>query len=84
MRESCSVMYSDYNDFEEVPQRADEPELKERFKKVYANVPLDLRSDVVAVIDDSPMSWNVCYIEVNCDTPMAERILEYLNRLELI
>lgn len=67
-----------------VATMANSPTLAERFKKIYANIPLGLRSDVIAVIDEQPMTWHVCYIEVSTSTLMAERILEYLDRLELI
>lgn len=67
-----------------MPSNPDPATLAERFKKAYTNIPLGLRSDVIAVIDGQPMSWSVCYIEVISDPPMAQRILEYLDGLELI
>lgn len=59
-------------------------QLAARFKKVYANLPLGLRSDIIAVLDNEPMTWHVVKVEVDTDTPMAARILEYLDGLELI
>lgn len=60
------------------------PSLVARFQKAYANVPLGLRSEIVAVLDKEPMAWHVVKLEVDVGTPMAARLLEYLDKLELI
>ena len=57
---------------------------KERFFKVYANLPLNLREEIILVIDDEPLTWNVAYLEISEDTPLGKRILEKLEALELI
>lgn len=57
---------------------------KEKFFKVYANLPLNLRGEIVLVIDDEPLTWNVAYLEISEGTPLGERILEKLEALELI
>jgi len=38
--------------------------LKERFLKIYSNIPLKLRKEIILVIDGEPITWNVAYIEV--------------------
>jgi len=57
---------------------------KERFLKVYANIPLGLRKEIVLVVEDKPISWDVAFIEVNSDTPLSKIILEKLDKLGLI
>lgn len=58
--------------------------LKERFLKIYANLPLGLRSEIICVVDDKPISWNVAFVEIDQDTPLSKTILEKLNKLSLI
>lgn len=57
---------------------------KERFLKIYANIPLGLRSEIICIVDDSPISWNVAYVEIDQDTAISKIILEKLNKLNLI
>jgi hypothetical protein len=63
--------------------------LKERFLRVYANIPLNLREDVILVLKDSdsiekPLSWNAVYVEVKAGTDRSQKILEELTGLGLI
>lgn len=57
---------------------------KEKFFKVYANLPLNLREEIILVINDEPITWKVAYLEISEDTPLGKRILEKLEALELI
>ena len=57
---------------------------KERFLKVYANIPLNVREEIILVLDDKPITWNVAYVEVKNDTKNAKRILDALVEMELI
>lgn len=57
---------------------------KEKFLKVYSNLPLGVREEIILVIDDSPITWNVAFIEVNSDTEKSKMILEKLAQLEII
>ncbi len=61
-------------------------ELRERFLKTYANVPLSMRDDIVATLDDhdKPISWDVAYLEVRANTGVADQILKKLAELEMI
>jgi hypothetical protein len=59
--------------------------LRENFLKLYANIPLSLRDDIVLVLKDKgSISWNVAYLEVKQNTEFAEIILKELRQLELI
>lgn len=52
--------------------------------KIYANLPLNLREEVVLVVDDKPISWNVAYLEVAGETKLGREILEKLEVLKII
>jgi len=58
---------------------------KERFLKIYVNLPLGLRQEIILVLDDGkPVTWNVAFVEVGADTALGDVILEKLARLEII
>lgn len=57
---------------------------RERFQKIYNNLPLNLRSEVVLVIDSEPVTWNVIWLEVEQRTKIGERMLEKLEALKII
>ncbi|MGD8373536.1 MAG: hypothetical protein PVI21_01615 [Candidatus Woesebacteria bacterium] len=59
-------------------------ELKSRFYKVYANVPLNLRNEIVTVLDKEPVSWSAAYIEIETNSARAEQILTELEKLSII
>jgi len=56
----------------------------ERFMRVYADLPLKLRKEIVMVIDEEPITWNAAYIEVKNNTEKGKRILEKLASLGII
>jgi hypothetical protein len=58
--------------------------LSANFMKVYANVPLNVRDDIVLVVDDEPITWNVAYLEVKTEGQKTSHILKDLKELELI
>ncbi len=57
---------------------------KEKFLKVYANIPLNVREEIILVLDRKPITWNVAYVEIRNDTNNAKKILQELINLELI
>ncbi len=58
--------------------------LKEKFLKIYANIPLGLRDDIILVFENKPLTWNVIYLEVRENTEASIKILEELKALNLI
>lgn len=52
--------------------------------KIYANLPLALRGEIVLVIDGEPVTWNAVWLEVDQKTPISERMLEKLKILKII
>ena len=59
-------------------------EKTEDFFKVYAEVPLKERGNVIVVIDKKPISWNLAYQEIKNKTENWEKILKILKELEII
>lgn len=61
-------------------------ELKSRFLKVYQNLPLSERKNVILVFEDKkePISWYIAYLEIDQETETGEKILDKLIRLNLI
>lgn len=59
--------------------------LKEKFLKIYANLPLVIREEIVIVLGDKgPLTWNAAYLEIVNNTPLSEKILNQLDELEVI
>lgn len=58
--------------------------LKTKFQKIYANLPLSQRHEVVIVIDNEPLSWNVANLEIDQDSDKGKEILETLEKLGIV
>ena len=54
------------------------------FLKIYANLPLSARSEVVVVVKNEPLTWNSAHLEVEQNTPVGKEILEILTKLEIL
>ncbi len=59
-------------------------DLKAKFLKVYANLPLGVREEVVIVIGGEPLSWKAAQLEVEQNTQKGKEILEQLNKLQIL
>ena len=58
---------------------------KQRFLKVYSNLPLGVRKEIILVLDDGrPITWDVAFVEVQADTPLSKTILESFEKLKFI
>ncbi|OIO49625.1 MAG: hypothetical protein CO042_01725 [Parcubacteria group bacterium CG_4_9_14_0_2_um_filter_41_8] len=58
---------------------------KEKFLKIYANLPLGIRQEIILVLDDKrTMTWDAAFVEVDNDTELSKIILEKLERLQII
>jgi hypothetical protein len=58
---------------------------KEKFFRVYANLPVGVRDQVVIVMPEvGPMSWNAAYVEVNNSTKLGDSIVEKLIARNII
>lgn len=57
---------------------------KEKFLKVYANLPETERNQIIAIVDNKPYSWNIAYHEIIKDTELGKKILKKIEELELL
>ncbi len=58
---------------------------KARFFKIYANLPLSAREEIIYVLPEKgPITWNVAYLEINNKTQFGEEILKKLVEFKFI
>jgi hypothetical protein len=57
---------------------------KDKFLRVYSNLPGDIKKEIIVVIDGKPFNWDSALIEVMNDTTLGAKILEKLVQMELI
>lgn len=57
---------------------------KSQFLKIYANLPLGSRDEIVVVIDNEPLTWNAAKLEIENDTKKGDEILEMLDKLQIL
>ncbi len=56
----------------------------DRFLKVYSNLPMNVRKEIVLVIDNQPITWSVAYNEITNKTRLGGEILKKLVELEIV
>ena len=60
-------------------------EKKPDFLRVYSNLPIPLRKEIIFVDDEKgPISWEVAYLEVEGETDLARSVLKRLAAMKLI
>ena len=57
---------------------------KQKFYKVYSNLPLNFREEVIVVIHNEPITWHVARLEIDGETKLGEEILNKLEKLKII
>ena len=57
---------------------------QERFLKIYANLPVPERQQVIVVIDGKPHSWDRAFNEISGDTALGKKILEKMEALGIL
>lgn len=55
-----------------------------KFLRAYANIPENLRKDIIVVIDKQPYTWSTAYIEIKNDTRLAKKILKELEEMKIL
>lgn len=58
--------------------------LKARFLKTFANVPVPLREEIIAVVTQEPFSWYTANAEIEHDTAKAKLIIQQLHKIKVI
>jgi len=58
---------------------------KDRFIKVYSNLPINLRNEVILVLPSTgSITWNVAFLEINGETELGKMIIDRLIELKII
>lgn len=57
---------------------------REKFLKIYTNLPLNERKEAILVLDKEPISWEVAHIEVINKTNLSKIILKKLKSMDII
>jgi hypothetical protein len=59
---------------------------REAFLRIYANLPLGVRNEVIAVLDDpaGPVTWEVAYLEIKNRTEKGDAIIEKLINTKIL
>jgi len=57
---------------------------REKFLKVYANIPEGLRKDIIIIVDGKTYNWNTSYFEIKESTKLGEKILKELEELKIL
>ena len=55
-----------------------------RFIQIYSNLPLKIREEIIAVIDNKPVSWSVAFQEIVHGTKKGEEILKKLREMKIV
>jgi len=55
-----------------------------KFLKIYADIPEDLRNDIICVVDERTYTWNTSYMEVKDSTSLGKKILKALEIIGVI
>ncbi len=59
-------------------------EKRAKFLRVFANIPEDLRNDIIALVDDKTYTWNTAYLEIKDDTSLGKKLLKTLEENDII
>ena len=54
-------------------------ELKDKFYKIYGNLPLITRDEIILVINGEGISWKVAKLYIDQDSPLAKKFLKNLH-----
>ena len=57
---------------------------RETFLRAFSNLPLQSRKEIILVLEEGPITWEVAYLEVRNNTEKSKVILNKLEALRLI
>jgi hypothetical protein len=63
---------------------ASEDEHARKFMEIYSNLPIKVRREIVVVVDNEPLSWEVAYREIAGKTELGAKILRKLRELRIM
>jgi len=64
--------------------KPDESSLFTRFSRVYNGLPIAERKNVIVLIEEKPISWELAYREIKYDTELGKKIGKKLIELGII
>ena len=59
-------------------------EERAKFLRIFANIPEDLRNDIIALVDDKTYNWNTAYLEIKDNTTLGKKILKTLEENNIL
>ncbi len=59
-------------------------ELTAKFLKVYSNLPVDERSEIIVIIDNETYTWSKARDEIESNTKTSKKILNRLKDLQIL
>ena len=65
-------------------RKSEQIALRDKFHRVYASLPLGVRREIILVINDEPITWEVVYNEIDSQTELSSTILDKLSKLGII
>lgn len=65
-------------------EKVDDPDTIARFHKIYNNLPLEERKQVVLVLEKEPISWEIARNEIVYNSKRCNEILDKLVQLGII
>lgn len=63
---------------------ADIDEMRARFIKLFASVPLQLRDEIIAVVDGKPVSWSNAYNQIKNKSKDGDLIIKQLVDMKVL
>jgi len=57
---------------------------REKFLRIFADVPEDLRRNIIAVVDEKTYTWNTAFLEIKDKTELGKKILKILEYTQII
>jgi hypothetical protein len=58
--------------------------IRTEFLRAYSRLPIPTRDEVIVIIDDKPLTWDVAYIEVSGETKLGMKILKKLLKMNIL
>jgi len=57
---------------------------REKFLRVYANIPEGLRGDIIVLVEGKTYTWNTAYFEIKENTSLGRKVLKALEDLGIL
>ena len=55
-----------------------------KFLGMFADVPENLRGDILVVVNKKPYTWNTAFLEVKDNTALGKKILKTLEEIGIL